>query len=100
MNTYKNTSMNKSLTKKQLLSAVKAIPEHQDFIWDGIDEDDRPVTPTEFNTAIKKRGRPTGSQKEKISLRLDKAVLDAFRASGKGWQSRINQVLSDFLKQA
>ncbi|WP_409046377.1 BrnA antitoxin family protein [Mannheimia haemolytica] len=34
-----------------------------------------------------------------VSLRLDKSVLEAFRASGKGWQSRINQVLSDFVKQ-
>lgn len=46
-----------------------------------------------------KRGRPAGSKKELVSLRLDKSVLEAFRASGKGWQSRINQVLSDFVKQ-
>lgn len=95
MNTYETISMN----KKQLLAAVKAIPEHQDFVWDGVDEDDRPVSSAEFEAAVKQRGRPQGSQKEKISLRLDKSVVEAFRASGKGWQSRINQVLSDFLKQ-
>ncbi|QHB18095.1 BrnA antitoxin family protein [Mannheimia pernigra] len=100
MNTYNKTLMNKTLTKKQLLSAVKAIPDDQDFVWDGIDEDERPVSPAEFATAIKKRGRPTGSQKEAVSLRLDKNVVEGFRAYGKGWQSKINQVLSDFLKQA
>lgn len=99
MNTYKNTLKNKSFTKQPLLSAIKSIPESQDFVWNGVDEDDRPVTQTEFETAIKKRGRPVGSQKELVSLRLDKSVIEAFRVSGKGWQSRINQVLSDFVKQ-
>jgi uncharacterized protein (DUF4415 family) len=40
-----------------------------------------------------RRGRPPGSTKRLVSLRLDKAVLDAFRATGPGWQSRINQAL-------
>jgi len=40
-----------------------------------------------------RRGRPPGSTKRLVSLRLDKAVLDAFRAGGPGWQSRINQAL-------
>jgi len=42
---------------------------------------------------IIRRGRPPGSTKRLVSLRLDKAVLDAFRAGGPGWQSRINQAL-------
>ncbi|WP_425057296.1 BrnA antitoxin family protein [Sphingobium vermicomposti] len=37
-----------------------------------------------------KGGRPRGSNKEKVSLRLDKDVLERFRAAGPGWQSRIN----------
>ncbi|HEY6817538.1 MAG TPA: BrnA antitoxin family protein [Croceibacterium sp.] len=40
-----------------------------------------------------RRGRPPGSAKRLVSLRLDQAVLDAFRAGGPGWQSRINQAL-------
>ena len=40
-----------------------------------------------------RRGRPPGSSKRLVSLRLDKVVLDAFRADGPGWQSRINQAL-------
>lgn len=83
--------------KVELLNKIKAIPENQDFVWDG-DEDDRPVTKSEFEIAIKKRGRPRGSNKELVSLRLDKTVVAAFRARGKGWQSRINQVLADFLR--
>lgn len=42
---------------------------------------------------VVRRGRPPGSTKRLVSLRLDREVLDAFRAGGPGWQSRINQAL-------
>lgn len=42
---------------------------------------------------IIRRGRPKGSAKRLVSLRLDQAVLDKFRAEGPGWQSRINEAL-------
>ena len=38
-------------------------------------------------------GRPCGSGKELVSLRIDKDVLDRFRAAGPGWQTRINEAL-------
>lgn len=40
-----------------------------------------------------RRGRPPGSTKQQVSLRLDTAILDAFRAGGPGWQTRINDAL-------
>ena len=43
--------------------------------------------------AVIRRGRPPGSAKQAVSLRLDKAVLDRFRADGPGWQSRMNEAL-------
>ena len=47
-----------------------------------------------------KRGRPAASApKELVSLRLDPAVLEAFRASGSGWQTRINRALVEWLKE-
>lgn len=46
-----------------------------------------------------KRGRPPSSNpKSPVNLRLDAEVVDAFRASGDGWQTRINSVLKDWLK--
>lgn len=40
------------------------------------------------------RGRPAVEQpKRQISLRLDPDVIDAFKATGKGWQGRINEAL-------
>ena len=42
-----------------------------------------------------RRGRPKGSgTKELVSLRLDKKSLAAFRATGPGWQVRINDTVT------
>jgi uncharacterized protein (DUF4415 family) len=38
-------------------------------------------------------GRPAGSDKQAISIRLDRAVVERFKATGPGWQSRMNEVL-------
>ena len=40
-----------------------------------------------------RRGRPPGSAKTQVSLRIDNDVLAAFRAQGPGWQSRMNEAL-------
>jgi uncharacterized protein (DUF4415 family) len=45
-------------------------------------------------TLTRRRGRPKlAKPKEQISVRLDSDVLAALRASGPGWQARMNQVL-------
>jgi uncharacterized protein (DUF4415 family) len=45
----------------------------------------------------RRRGRPAGSlaavTKEPVKLRLDPDVLVALRATGDGWQTRINDML-------
>jgi uncharacterized protein (DUF4415 family) len=43
--------------------------------------------------------RPVGSNKESVTVRFDRDVLDAFRATGPGWQTRMNDVLRDWLKE-
>jgi uncharacterized protein (DUF4415 family) len=35
------------------------------------------------------------AEKERISIRLDKDILEFFRAEGRGYQSRINKVLRE-----
>lgn len=46
-----------------------------------------------------RRGRPAGSaKKEQVAIRFDREVLDAFRASGAGWQTRMNNALKEWLK--
>ncbi len=45
----------------------------------------------------RRRGRPMGSKqevtKEAVKIRLDADVMAALRASGDGWQTRINDML-------
>ena len=44
------------------------------------------------------RGRPPlDTPKKLVSLRLDRDVIDSFRAGGPGWQSRINRALRTHL---
>jgi uncharacterized protein (DUF4415 family) len=45
-----------------------------------------------------KGGRPRGSDKQQVSLRLDKDIVAGFKAGGPGWQSRMNEALRDALK--
>jgi uncharacterized protein (DUF4415 family) len=39
------------------------------------------------------RGRPAGSNKEQMNLRIDRDVIDAYKAQGDGWQTRMNEAL-------
>lgn len=72
-------------------------------------EDDSPeVTEEWFDQAefyegdkfIRRVGRPKGSgTKEQVTLRLDRTVLDHFRAGGPGWQTRLNDALGLIIAQ-
>jgi uncharacterized protein (DUF4415 family) len=47
-----------------------------------------------WQTAIIKRGRPAAAVKRPtLNMRVDADVLEAFKATGPGWQTRINAVL-------
>ena len=68
-----------------------------------IDPDDAPgLTDAFFERAdqfqgkvLVRRGRPAGTAtKESTTVRFDKEVLDAFRAAGPGWQTRMADVLA------
>ena len=67
-----------------------------------VDPDDAPeLTKEWFETAdayrggkLVRRGRPRSvAPKQATNLRLDPDVLNHYRATGAGWQSRINQAL-------
>lgn len=43
---------------------------------------------------VRRMGRPLKvDPKISVTLRLDREVVDRFRATGRGWQTRINEVL-------
>jgi len=68
-------------------------------VW--IDPDDAPeLDDAWFDKAdllvgrqVVRRGRPPGSAKTMVSLRLDSDLVDAWRATGPGWQTRMNEAL-------
>jgi uncharacterized protein (DUF4415 family) len=63
-------------------------------------DEDSPDATVALREAVAKRpvGRPVGSaNKEQVAIRFDREVLAAFRSSGPGWQTRINEVLKDWL---
>ena len=96
-------SKTNELSRAQVLAAVRALPQDSGYVWDGVNEDDRPLTGQELQAglaaALKKRGRPAGSgSKEQVAIRFDREVLSAFRASGPGWQTRMNDALRDWLR--
>jgi len=71
-----------------------------------VDPDDAPeLTDTWFENAdlrqgkkLIRRGRPAGTTKASTTLRFDVDILEAFKATGKGWQTRMNNALRDWLK--
>lgn len=94
----------KKMTEREtILKAMKTPPAGGHFVWDGKDADERPATAEELRDGIeinrRQRGRPAGSgTKEQVAIRFDRDVVAAFRASGAGWQTRINDALKDWLK--
>ena len=67
-----------------------------------VDPDDAPRLSREWferadlyrGDKLVRRGRPkAASPKEAVNLRLDADVLEFFRKTGPGWQTRINEAL-------
>jgi uncharacterized protein (DUF4415 family) len=50
-------------------------------------------------TKLVRRGRPPGHTKASQTVRFDLDVLEAFKATGKGWQTRMNNALREWLKE-
>lgn len=91
------------MSRKDVINALKVSEREAPYVWYGQDEDDRPATTEELAHGLalaRKRGRPAGSGvKEQVAIRLDKDILEAFRAQGQGWQTRINQALRCYLAE-
>ncbi|MEZ5690828.1 MAG: BrnA antitoxin family protein [Rickettsiales bacterium] len=53
-----------------------------------------------FFKKARRVGRPVSEHpKQPVKIRLDEDVIEALRASGKGWQTRLNAFLSDAIKE-
>lgn len=79
----------------EIQAGIKADPDNPEWA----EEDFQRAIPFEqaFPVLAGKLRRARGSQKaptkQLVSLRLDQDVLQRFRATGPGWQSRMNEAL-------
>jgi uncharacterized protein (DUF4415 family) len=63
------------------------------------DPDTYELSDTEFRKLRPVRGRPRSpAPKQRITIRLSPDVLAKFKAVGRGWQTRIDVALRDWLK--
>ncbi|MFO1433386.1 MAG: BrnA antitoxin family protein [Candidatus Competibacteraceae bacterium] len=95
-------------TPEQIEAAIAAAPKTPTA-----DEDNPPTKPGDWDNAIvsysyeelreklAERRRQRGPQKAPLkvptTIRFDADVLAALKATGKGWQTRVNQVVRDWL---
>ena len=67
------------------------------------DPDAQPLTPKQLKAMIPLRtlrGRPKSeSPKQLVSVRYSREVLDYFRSTGEGWQSRMDGVLRQYVSR-
>lgn len=66
------------------------------------DPDAKPLTDEQMGQMVPLkalRGRPRlANRKKLVSIRYSPEVLDYFRSSGAGWQSRMDSVLREYVK--
>lgn len=66
------------------------------------DPEDRAVTHEAVERALadrRSRGRPpVENPKPRVTMRLDQDVLDHCRSTGRGWQTRIDEVLRNTVR--
>jgi uncharacterized protein (DUF4415 family) len=80
-----------------------------------VDGEVRELTETDFKNAVpfsalpeslqttllglKGRGKQKSPSKVSTTVRFDRDVLEAFRSTGRGWQTRMNEALKEWLKE-
>lgn len=55
--------------------------------------------PESLRKKIGQRGPQKSPTKERITIRMSPEVLQFFRASGDGWQARMDEALKDWMKE-
>jgi uncharacterized protein (DUF4415 family) len=84
---------NTSAEESRILAGVEADP------------DTRALTQRDFArmrpfSEVVRRGRPKSAiRKEPVTVRLDPHVVGFFRASGPGWQTRMNEALAEYVSK-
>ncbi|WP_027794548.1 BrnA antitoxin family protein [Paraburkholderia acidipaludis] len=79
---------------------IRNTPEEEAAIARGIANDPDTFVPTDEQFAQMKRrgGRPKlANPKVAVTVRYDADIVESFKASGEGWQTRMNNALREWL---
>ncbi|HRD50292.1 MAG TPA: BrnA antitoxin family protein [Candidatus Contendobacter sp.] len=101
--------LKKFFSPEQIAAALAAAPEHPVY-----DAENPPTTAADWEGAIvshsyaelreklAERRQPRGPQKAPLkvstTIRFDADVLAALKATGKGWQTRVNTVMREWIQ--
>lgn len=115
----KRANSSPRFTAEQMKAAIEGAPAHASDPDTPYDPNDKGAVSGYFKNAVVSRGggyqvvrealaakRKPGERgpgkrpaKEAINIRLSPEVLSAFRATGDGWQTRVDGALQDWLKR-
>ena len=90
----------------RIISMRRQMIENKDSIEEDFDPDTAPDLsrdgwPEKFANMAVRRGRPPVARpKVSTTIRLSQDVIDHFRADGKGWQTRIDEALREWIRSA
>ncbi len=92
----KRPAMSKKPTSATMGSDLERLRGMRD---EDIDTSDIPeITPEQFARAVVRVGLMPVESKKQVTLRLDSDVLSWFKAQGPGYQTRINELLREYMK--
>lgn len=88
--------MSESNIKRYSLEEIRRMKSETN--WDRLREQEDSAEPQEFEVDWATARLVEPEIKQAVSLRLDRDVLDYFKASGKGYQTRMNAVLRAYME--
>ena len=78
--------------------ANEDLPVAFDASTDTYDPNDQSATTEFWSKCVVRRGAQRSPLKVPTTIRFDADVLAALKASGKGWQTRVNEAMREWLK--
>ena len=82
------------------LKAGTIVPTPEEDAGIAADPDTYELASSDFAQMRPLRGRPRVSRpKAALTMRVDADVLDALKASGPGWQTRVNELLKSAVRR-
>ncbi|MGP6445681.1 BrnA antitoxin family protein [Rahnella aceris] len=89
-----NITLPTDLEDAKIREAVRSDPDAR-----LLEDDSVKLVPFSQLKAARKKGRPASeSPKVAINIRYSQDVVEAFRSTGNGWQTRMDAALKDWLK--